>query len=313
MVQTGGMAAVAVTFSRYFLELTGSRAPDWLPALIALAALTLFNCLGVRSGGAVQSAFMVFKIFAVLALIACGFYAARSPSSAPSSSVEPATHGLLSSFGAALVPVLFAYGGYQTSCFVAGEMRAPRRDLPRALFFGVLAVALLYVGVSYVCVRVLGADGLAHTAAPASAVMRAAFGALGGKLIAFAIALSALGFLAQGILTAPRVYFAMAEDGIFFRSVARVNARTHVPVVAIVLQSVCTMVILLTGRYEQILNYVESVDALFFAITASTLFVFRARQHRQRGEPHARASLLDRRVHPRFAGGRCQHRVPLSA
>ena len=184
---------------------------------------------------------------------------------------------LLSMFGAAMVPVLFAYGGWQTANFIGAEIKDSRRNLPRALLIGVGGVIALYVGVSWVCVSALGPAGLAETRTPASAVMRLALGANGVKLIAVGIAISTLGFLSQSILTAPRVYFAMAEDGLFFRAVARVHPRTRVPVAAILLQSVWTMVIAASGRYEQILNYVVSMDFIFFGLTATCIFVFRRR------------------------------------
>jgi APA family basic amino acid/polyamine antiporter len=107
--------------------------------------------------------------------------------------------------------------------------------------------------------------------------MRAALGGRGARWIAFGIAVSTLGFLSQGILTAPRVYYAMARDGLFFKSVGWLSPRTGVPVVAIVLQGVTATVIALSGRYEQILNYVISVDFISFGLTAASLFVFRRR------------------------------------
>jgi APA family basic amino acid/polyamine antiporter len=130
---------------------------------------------------------------------------------------------------------------------------------------------------NFVYIRVLGPDGLAATTTPASTAMQAAIGSRGANITAIIIAVSTLGFLSQGMLTAPRVYFAMAEDGLFFRSVAFVSKRTQVPVVAISLQGVLAMIIALSGRYEQILNYVISSDFIFFGLTASTLFVFRRR------------------------------------
>jgi APA family basic amino acid/polyamine antiporter len=272
VIETGGMAAVSITFARYFLELTRLRAPDWFIAVAALAILTIINCLGVRFGGRTQSILMVLKIFAIAALIAFGFFAPPIESA-----VAMPMRDSLTDFGAALVPVLFAYGGWQTANFIAGEMREPRRDLPRALLLGVVGVVALYTLVNIVCVHVLGAQGLAATSTPATAIMRAALGPRGATFIAAAIAISTLGFLSQSILTAPRVYFAMAGDGLFFRAVARVSPRTRVPIVAIVLQSIWTIVIALTGRYEQILNYVVSMDFIFFGLTASTLFVFRRR------------------------------------
>lgn len=175
-----------------------------------------------------------------------------------------------------MVPVLFAYGGWQTACFVAGELKDPRRNLPRALVLGVIGVALLYTAVNFICLRVLGVAGLAQTVTPASAVMRSALGPTGAKIIALGIAISTLGFLSQSVLTAPRVYFAMAKDGVFFRQLAWVHPGTRVPVVAIMLQSVWT-VVLLSRDYAQILNYVTSMDWIFFGLSASCLFVLRRR------------------------------------
>lgn len=278
VIQTGGMAAVTVTFARYFLELTGWRVSETSIAIVALVLITVLNCLGVKTGSTVQSVLMITKIAAIAFLVGCGFIFVRAPLLhwIPIAD-KPVSLTLISEFGAAMVPVLFAYGGWQTTPFVAGELRDPRRDLPRGLLFGVIGVIVLYVSVSLVCLRALGPAQLAITKTPASAVMRAALGNVGGTIIACGIAVSTLGFLTQGILTAPRVYFAMAEDGAFFRSVAWVHPVTRVPVVAIALQSFWTMVIMLTGRYEQILNYVVSMDWVFFGLSASCLFVFRRR------------------------------------
>ena len=276
VTQTGGMAAVSIAFARYSLELTGAHWPDWLVAVLALAVLTVINCLGVRTGGTVQSALMVMKIAAITALVVLGWALVRH-SQWTWTPVLDRGPGTISAFGAAMIPVLFSYGGWQTSCFIAGEMRHPERDLPRGLLIGVVGVILLYVATAFVYVRALGAAGLAATSTPASAVMRLALGQTGSRFMAAAIAISGLGFLSQSILTAPRVYFAMAEDGLFFRVTATVSRRTRVPVVAIVLQSIWTMVIAVSGKYEQILNYVVSVDFIFFGLTATTLFVFRQR------------------------------------
>src|ERR1700746_3684369 len=105
--------------------------------------------------------------------------------------------------------------------------------------------------------------------------------------IAAAIALLTLGFLSQSVLTAPRVYFAMASDGLFFRAVARIDTRTHVPMLAIVMQSVLTLVIALSGSYEKILNYVVSIDFIFFGLTGASLFVFRRRDGGERASDDA--------------------------
>ena len=282
VIQTGGMAAVSITFARYFVDLSGLRTRDWVIATAALAVLTLINCFGVKTGGRTQSALMVMKIVTISALVIAGL-ALTGQHVNKITVVE--REWSLTSFGAAMVPVLFAYGGWQTANFLAGEVKEPEKNLPRGLLLGVLGVVVLYIGVNWVCLRSLGPQALAATTTPASAVMRMALGQRGAMFIAAAIAISTLGFLSQSILTAPRVYFAMAEDGLFFRAIAWLDPRTRVPVVAIALQSAWTIVIALSGRYEQILNYVISMDFLFFGLTATTLFVFRRRA--ARGEMYA--------------------------
>ena len=303
VVQTGGMAAVTITFARYFLDLTGWNVSDRLVAVVVLGLLTLINCLGVKIGSQVQSSLMLLKIAAIAGLIVVGMWLVPAPHSVVRPILDqPLSLGLVASLATAMVPVLFAFGGWQTANFIAGEIKDPRRNLPRALLLGVAGVIALYVGVNMVCVRALGPQALADTTVPATAVMRLALGERGATLIALGITISTLGFLSQSILTAPRVYFAMAEDGVFFRSVASVNARTHVPVVAIILQSIWTMVVVFSGRYEQILNYVVSMDFLFFGLTATCLFVLRQRDRQSMASTHCETGY---RVpgHPVTTGG----------
>jgi APA family basic amino acid/polyamine antiporter len=277
VIQSGGMAAVAITFARYFLELTHWPVADGVVGVSVLALLTIINCLGVRSGSNVQSALMVLKIAAIAMLVVIGWWLAPAYPLVPLKEVGPGSMTTLAAIGAALTPVMFSYGGWQTSGFVAGEMRNPERDLARGLVLGVSGVILLYCFVAFVCLHALGPSGLASSKTPASDVMRLALGERGATLIALGIAISTLGFLSQGMLTAPRVYFAMAEDGLFFRRVAKVNPVTRVPVVAIVLQGVAAVAIALSGTYGQILSYVVSVDFIFFGLTGAALFVFRRR------------------------------------
>jgi APA family basic amino acid/polyamine antiporter len=290
VIQTGGMAAVAITFGHYFSELTRVPLSSGALAALALGILTLINCLGVRAGSSVQSALMVMKIVIIAALVGCAaFWGGTSHAAWTPLLDQPVSVSLVAAFGAAMVPVMFSYGGYQTANFIAGEMREPRKNLPRGLVLGVAGVVALYVSVNYVCVRVLGATSLAETRTPASAVMRMALGQRGAMWIALGIAISALGFLSQSILTAPRVYFAMAEDGVFFRSVAWLSPRTRVPVVAIALQGIWAIVIALSGRYEQILNFVISMDLVFIGLTATSIFVFRRREAQGRMPPAGNA------------------------
>jgi APA family basic amino acid/polyamine antiporter len=281
VVQTGGMAGAAIIFGRYFRELSGLPIPEQAVAAITLGILTAVNCFGIRAGSNVQSALMLTKLGAIAMLIGFGWMMVAPAAPGLTTSLPPDTSNAWQGLAAAMVPVQFAYGGWQTASFVSGEMRDPRRDLPRGLFIGVAGVIIVYVLVTYVCLRALGVAGLANTSTPASEVMRQALGSRGAKLIACGIAISTVGFLSQSILTAPRVYYAMARDGVFFKAVGRLSERTRVPVVAIILQGAWAAIVAMTGRYEQILNYVVTIDVLFFGLTGAALFIFR---HREPGE-----------------------------
>ena len=297
VTQTGGMAAVAVTFARYFREITGLETGDGPIAAMALLGLTAINCMGVRAGSNVQSAMMLLKSAAIAVLVLAGLFWGGGRLHPLPLLDRPVSFDLVRAFGAAMIPVAFAYGGWQTSTFVAGEMRNPKRDLSRGLVAGVIGVILLYLSVNFVCLRVLGPAGLAASHTPASAVIYAALGSNGATFLAVGIAVSTLGFLSQGILTAPRVYYAMARDGLFFNIVGWLSPRTGAPVVAIVLQGILATIIALSGRYEQILNFVTSVDFISFAATAATLFVFRRRAggqgiFRTPGHPYTTAAFV---------------------
>jgi basic amino acid/polyamine antiporter, APA family len=283
VIQTGGMAAVALIFANHVFELIGVPATELRAALLAsaaLAALTIINCIGVRAGSVTQNIFMVLKLVAIAALVAFGL-TVSGPAQTEGAALAPGSSTLwesLIAFGAALIPAQFAYGGWQTACFVAGEVREPHRNLPRGLLFGVLGVIVVYLSVNYVCVHALGTEVLARTKTPTSAVMRLALGEKGARLLAAGIAISTIGFLSQSMLTAPRVYFAMAADKLFFKELAWLN-RARVPALAIALQGALAIVIaLVASRFEQILNYVVSVDIIFFGLTAVCVFLFRKKQ-----------------------------------
>jgi APA family basic amino acid/polyamine antiporter len=288
VVQTGGMAGAAIIFGRYFRELSGLPIPEQAVAAITLGILTAINCFGIRAGSNVQSALMLTKLGAIAMLIGVGWMLVAPATPGLTTSPPPDAGNAWQGLVAAMVPVLFAYGGWQTASFVSGEMRDPRRDLPRGLFIGVTGVIVVYVLVTWVCLRALGPAGLALTNTPASEVMRQALGSRGAKLIACGIAISTVGFLSQSILTAPRVYYAMARDGVFFKAVGRLSERTRVPVVAIILQGAWAALVAMTGRYEQILNYVVTIDVLFFGLTGAALFIFRRREKPKAGEEFVR-------------------------
>ena len=283
VTQTGGMAAVAVTFARYFREITGCAWSDAALASATLLALTAINCLGVKWGSNTQSTLMVLRAAAIAGMVVLGLTLGGGRIHPRPLLDEPVSFGLVAAIGAAMTPVAFAYGGWQTASFVAEEMRDSRRDLSRGLLLGVSGVIVLYLSANFVCLKVLGPAGLAATRTPATAVMRAALGDSGALWIALGIAISTLGFLSQSILTAPRVYYAMARDGLFFASLGRLSERTAVPAVAIVAQGLAATATALIGQYEKILSYEVAVDFILFALVATSLFVFRSRERGKLG------------------------------
>jgi APA family basic amino acid/polyamine antiporter len=278
--QSGGMAASAILFAGYFQVLANYPLNPQLAAFVVLAIFTIVNCLGVRQGSNVQNAFMVLKIAAIALIIGIGFFTHPAASAAVAAPSAGSSMTLLGAMAVSMIAVLFAYSGWQTSSFMTGELKEPARMLPRGMLWGVCGVIVLYLLVNIVSLRVLGPYGLMHTNAPASDVLRAFMGAWGAKAIAAIIALSTLGFLSNQILTSPRVYHAMAEDGLFFKQIAWLHPKTRVPVVAIALQGAVAMLIALFNNYGQILNKVIGIDYVFFALSAVALFIFRARDAR---------------------------------
>ena len=280
VVQAGGQAAVAIIFAKNLNVLLGGGVPEQWVVVAVLAGLAAINCVGVRSGNGAQSLLGALKVAAITALVAAGLFFAPHPAFLHFSVPAATPLGAVKLFGAAMIPVVFSYGGWQTANYVSGEIKDPGRNLARALLVGVLAVIALYLLVNVACLRALGIEALGKTLTPTSDVLRLVAGPIGARLAAAAIALSALAFMSQGMLTGPRVTFAMARDGLFFRQVANVGENSRVPVIAIILQAVWTGVLALSGSYEQILSYVIAMNFLFFGLSASCLFTLRWRERR---------------------------------
>jgi APA family basic amino acid/polyamine antiporter len=275
VVQTGGMAGSALVFGRYARELIGPGAPEWVWASVALMVLTAINCVGVKAGSNVQSFFMILKLLVIAVVIACGLFLFKATAPATQTAATGTSFGVIT----ALVPIMFTYGGWQTASFVSGEMRDPQRDLAKGLIFGVIGVVTVYLLVNTSFLAALGFGGLAASSAPASDVMRTVLGDRGARFIAAGVALSTVGFLSQSMLTAPRVYFAMARDGLFFRKIGELGESSRVPVAAIVLQGITASVIAIVGRrFEHVLSYVVAIDTLVFGLTGAALLVFRHRE-----------------------------------
>jgi basic amino acid/polyamine antiporter, APA family len=288
--QSGGAAASAITFAAYFEPLTGLTIPRQGLAVAVLALFTIVNCLGVRQGASTQNVFMVLKIAAIGGIIAVGLFAPHATVAAASAMPLPDGNAF-ALLGLAMVPVLFAYSGWQTSSFMSAELREPAKTLPRGLIYGVLGVVVLYLAVNAICLRVLGPAGLAATTTPASAVAQIAFGPIGERIMAAIVALSTLGFISNQILTSPRVYFQMAADGSFFKQLAWISPRTNAPVIAIGLQGAVAIAITFIPSYGKILNYVTSVDYVIFGLSAIALVIFHNRDRRDAAAPRPAFSM----------------------
>ena len=275
VIATGATAAVAVTFASYAVPLLGlSRAATLPLAIAAIVFLSGVNYVGVKPAAVTQNVFTVLKLAALAALIVAGLLGPASPvlhQPPPSSAAFPVA------LGAALVPVLFAYGGWQQTNFIAEELIAPERTLPRALLLGVAGVVAVYLLANIAYLRVLGPAGLAASSAPAAGVMARVLGPAGTRFISAGIALSTFGFLNLVILVTPRVLQAMAADGVFLKRLADLHPTYRTPTVAIVFLGAWSIVLALSGTYAQLLDYVVFGDWIFFGLTVASLFIYRAR------------------------------------
>ena len=283
VIGTGAIAAVAVTFASYLGALLALPERLTQPvAVLAIVLLSTVNYLGVKPGAITQNVFTLLKLAALAGLIGAGLLLPVPPAAvAAAAPVAPAN--VVLAVGTALVPVLFAYGGWQQSNFIAEEMIEAERNLPRALVIGVTVVVVVYLLANVTYLRALGAPGLAASKAPAADAMRAVLGTGGATVIAAGIAISSFGFLNLVILVSPRVYQTMSADGAFFPALARLHPRFRTPGAAIVFQGAWAIVLTLTGSYGELLDYVVFGDWIFFGLVVSTLFVYRRREARATG------------------------------
>ena len=292
LIECGAIAAVAITFAEYALRLVGRDDASALPlAIAAIVAVSAINYLGVKPGSRVLNVFVVLKVAALAILIGAGFLLAPAGPEAGSgtgavsggvdaaagAAADGATAALPILFGAALIPILFSYGGWQNANYIAEEIADPRRNLPRSLLAGTLLVAAVYILVNVVYLRALGLEGLAATRTPASDAAGRLLGPAGDRFVAAAIAISTFGFLDLAVLAPTRVYYAMAADGLFFRGVARLHPRFRTPSLAIVLQAGWAIALALTGTYAALVDTVVFADWIFFGLTVASVLVFRRR------------------------------------
>jgi APA family basic amino acid/polyamine antiporter len=274
VIATGAIAAVAVTFANYTLTLAGLSDRFTVPLAVGtIALLAGINYVGVRPAAITQNIFTLLKLAALATLIAAGLFLAT-----PYVSYRVLPSSTVSSFGAALVPILFTYGGWQQTNFIAEEIIEPEKNLPRALVLGVAIVVTVYLLANVAYLRVLSAAGLAQSTAPAADAMHRVLGATGGKLIAAGIAVSTFGFLNLVILVTPRVLQAMAADGVFFAKLAELHPVHRTPGAAIVALAGCAALLTLSKTFGQLVDYVTFGDWIFFGLTVAGLFIYRKRE-----------------------------------
>jgi len=281
IINGGSLAAVAILFASYVdrsfvpLGATGIR----VCAALALVGLTAVNALGVRAGKWTNNLLMAAKVVGMIALVALAFGRGAAPAShfdpAPASVFARSSVQLLFT---ALVPILFAYGGWQSCANVAAEIRDPARNLAKANVLGVIVVVALYLSMNLAYLWVLTPAQMAASPALAADMARAVAGAAGAQFVALLIVVSSLGFLAVVILTGPRLIYAMASDGLFFRGAARLHPRYQTPVFALWFQAAVSLALLTTNTYDQLLSYVVFADWLFFGLTAAGLVLVRWRE-----------------------------------
>jgi APA family basic amino acid/polyamine antiporter len=288
MIEGGAIAAVGITFAEYTLRLVGRTGAEALPlTVLAIVMVAAVNYVGVKPGSRLLNAFVVLKLIPLALLIGAGLLlpvpaveASGAVLVQPGPAALDATGRapmLLFAFGAALIPVMFSYGGWQNANYIAEEMKNPVRDLPIGLLAGTGLVVLVYGLVNFVYLRTLGHAGLAGTLTPASDAAGLLFGDTGDFLITLGIAVSTFGFLNLTMLAPTRVYFAMARDGLFPERIARLHPRFDTPSLAIVVQTAWAIVLVLTGSYAQLVDYVVSIDWIFFGAAGASVFVFRRR------------------------------------
>jgi APA family basic amino acid/polyamine antiporter len=280
VIASGSIAFVSITFVTYlsyFLPMSQTMVKAVAVATIVL--LTAVNYVGVKPGSLVLNFFTVLKVLALCVLIAAGLFAVSQADvdfTRVVSDEHPFDLSWLSTFLFALVAALFTYGGWQNIGFIAGELKNPRRNLPLSLFVGCFIIILIYVLTNFVYARVLSVQGMSGATLVAADTMQGLWGDPGGIFISLMIMTSSFGITNAIILVSPRVYYAMAKDGLFFRKLAAVHPRYNTPGPALVLQAVWSCcIVVVSDTFQQIMNYVVFMDWLFLALAVTCVYILR--------------------------------------
>jgi basic amino acid/polyamine antiporter, APA family len=293
-VSVGGtIAALGVGFAVYLGSVFPALAADrpllalghftltcgHVVAISAIAVQTLINIFGVRKGAILQNIATWLKFAAIVGFVLLGLAIGKGSwshlSSASSIPAGPQSPSLLAGIGVALIAVFWAYDGWVYITWVSGEVKDPQRNIPRALVVGLLLVGTIYLVINAVYLYGLPMGEIAKATAVAKSSALMLFSARAANWLGLVIALSCFGAMASCIMSGARVYYAMAEDGVFFKRLARVNSRWHTPVASLVLQGIWSAALALSGKYEQLFTYVMFMMVLSYVSTVAALFVLR--------------------------------------
>ena len=295
VIMSGGIAALGVAFGEYlgsFLPFFSTRNAllevpiggwTWtvsggqVAAALAILLLTGVNHLGLKEGAWTQNVLTVLKIGAIAVFAGIGLLKPARVALEASAPAGPLPGGLLAAFGVAMIAALWTYDGWYGPTCSAGEMRDPGRSLPRGLILGTALVTLLYLLLNMVYVRALSVPEMIATPRIAETAAAVLFGPGAARLLSLAVLISTFGCLSSTILYSSRIYLPMAEDGLFFRSLARVDPRHRTPVASLWAQTAWALLLTFTGTYAQLYTYVIFASVVFHVMTAWAVFVFRRR------------------------------------
>ena len=278
IIATGALASLALAFAGYvsgFVPL--SPFAQRLVGVAIIVALSLLNVLGVKPGARTTTALTIVKVTALLVLIGAGLFVKAPHRVFEATNAICWLPGIPAMFAAALVPILFTFGGWQQLNFVAGEVKNAERRVPLALALGVTVVALIYIGANIVYLRALAPIGMQGSAALAQDATRVLFGDTAARLVTALIAVSILAFSNVVVMVTPRVFYALGQDGSFLRGLGELHPVYRTPVRGIALQGIWAIVLVLVGNIGLLVNGVVFADWIFFGLGAASLFVFRRR------------------------------------
>ncbi|MEE9185899.1 MAG: amino acid permease [Candidatus Binatia bacterium] len=293
---SGSVASLAVGFTdfmAFFFPLLGRNGDSFsveglgftfqlsvasIFSICVLLFLSMVHIAGIKQGSKLQNLLTILKIGALLGIILLGVVLGRGSVSHFSPFLELSEITNITALGAAFIPVIFTYAGWNAVIYMAGEVKSPEKELPRALLWANLLIIFLYLAINSVYFYGVPVKEMRGVMRVAEVATTALFGYQTSAWITGIIALSILGALNAVIMTGPRIYYAMAQDGIFFRRLARVHPRFHTPSRAIILQALWSSILVLTGTFETLLTYVTVIVVLFSALTVGSLIALRVKR-----------------------------------